>query len=218
MNNMMTKEELIAFEENIANCFNNKMIAAPIHLYYGCEEQFLEVFKDIKEEDWVFSDWRSHYQALLKGVDPDKLTKDIIAGRSMSLTYKQEKIYCSGIVTGQLPVAVGTAMDIKRKGGKEKVWCFVGDMTSCTGIFHESLTYSVQHNLPIVFVIEDNDLSVVTETRKTWNTTHLPYEPGPDWNGVWQNGVYKCADEKLYYFRYTRSKYEHAGSGKRIMF
>ena len=212
----LTKQDLIDFEEDIANCFNNKMIKAPIHLYYGCEDQFLEVFKDIKEEDWVFSDWRSHYQALLKGVDPKKLRQDIINGRSMSLTYKEQKMYCSAIVTGQLSVAVGTAMDIKRKGGTEKVWCFVGDMTSCSGVFHESLTYSNNHNLPIIFVIEDNDLSVVTETRKTWNTTHLPYEPRfineptTDWNGIWNNGVYKCMNENLYYFRYERKVYEHA--------
>ena len=30
----MTKEQLIAFEDDIAECFNNAMIKAPVHLYY----------------------------------------------------------------------------------------------------------------------------------------------------------------------------------------
>lgn len=214
----LTKQDLIDFEEDIANCFNNKMIKAPIHLYYGPEEQFLEIFQEIKEEDWVFSDWRSHYQALLKGKDPKVLKEDIIAGRSMSLTYKDIKMYCSAIVTGQLSVALGTALDIKRKNGTEKVWCFLGDMTSSSGAFHECLTYAQNHDLPIVFVVEDNNLSVVTDTRSTWNCKMLSHEPVSQVTGeqLKVGEIYKS--KHLYWFKYERTKYEHAGSGRRIEF
>lgn len=214
----LTKEDLIKFEEDIAECFNNKMIRAPIHLYHGCEEQFLEIFKDIKKEDWVFSDWRSHYQALLKGVEPKRLKQDILNGRSMSLTYKDINMYASAIVTGQLSPALGVAMDIKRKGGTEKVWCFLGDMTSTSGAFHECYSYATNHSLPITFIVEDNDLSVVTETRKTWNTDNLSYEP-LDLDGdlhLDEGKVFK--GKHLWWFKYKRTKYEHAGSGLRIQF
>jgi len=64
----MQKEELIKFEEEIAEIFNSGKIKAPVHLYHGNEEQIINIFKNIKKEDWVFCSWRSHYQCLLKGV------------------------------------------------------------------------------------------------------------------------------------------------------
>ncbi|MDP2866023.1 MAG: hypothetical protein Q8O90_07260, partial [Elusimicrobiota bacterium] len=115
MKSLLTKEELIAFEDEIAACFNKALIKAPIHLYNGNEDQVLEVFKGINEEDWVLCSWRSHYQCLLKGVPKERLKSDILAGRSISLCYKDYKIVSSGIVTGVLPIAVGIALDIKRR-------------------------------------------------------------------------------------------------------
>ena len=85
MKTLPTKQELIDFEEDIANCFRNKQIKAPIHLEYDNETQLIEIFKDIKEEDWVFCSWRSHLKNLLKGVPKERLKKDILEGRSISL-------------------------------------------------------------------------------------------------------------------------------------
>ncbi|MBT6053132.1 MAG: hypothetical protein HOG49_40545, partial [Candidatus Scalindua sp.] len=69
---MLTKEDLIDFENDIAACFDDAQIRAPVHLYNGNEEQMLEIFRkhDIGDDDWVFGSWRSHYQCLLKGVPP----------------------------------------------------------------------------------------------------------------------------------------------------
>ena len=64
----MNKKELISFEEDIAKLFNAGKIKAPVHLYKGNENEIINVFKKIKEDDWVFCYWRSHYQCLLKGV------------------------------------------------------------------------------------------------------------------------------------------------------
>ena len=49
-------------------------------------------------------------------------------------------------------------------------------MTSETGIAHESIKYSINKKLPIHFIIEDNNLSVMTDTRKTWGLSKLSYE------------------------------------------
>jgi hypothetical protein len=54
MENLLNKEQLIAFETDIADCFNNAMIKAPVHLYDGNEDQMIDIFKNVKEEDWVF--------------------------------------------------------------------------------------------------------------------------------------------------------------------
>lgn len=198
----MNKEELISFEEDIAESFNNGFIKAPVHLYNNNEDQMIEIFKNVKDEDWVFCSWRSHYQCLLKGVPKDILKNDILNGKSISLCYTDYNIYSSGIVTGNIPIAVGVALDIKRKGGTNKVWCFVGDMTAETGAFHENYKYSVNFDLPITFVVEDNSVSVCSETKKVWNK---------------EKHSYLGIDNKIIYYQYS-NKYPHAGAGKRIQF
>lgn len=199
---MYTEQDLIDFETDIADCFNNGMIKAPIHLYYGNEKQIIEVFKNVKKDDWVFCTWRSHYQCLLKGVPQELIKEDILKGKSITLCYPEYKVYSSAIVTGSIPISVGAALDIKNKNGTEHVWCFVGDMASETGAFFENWKYAVNHDLPITFVVEDNNKSVCTDTRKTWNTEHLYFE---------------FSKPKVIYYQY-QSKYPHAGAGKRIQF
>lgn len=203
---MLTKEELIEFENDIADCFNSAMIKAPVHLYNGNEEQIIDVFKKHKigKEDWVLCSWRSHYQCLLKGVPPKQLKEAILEGRSISLSFKEHKILCSGIVTGQLSVSLGIAVDIKRRGGKNKVYCFMGEMTSETGAAHECIKYARNHKLPIHFIIEDNGKSVCTDTRATWNMEKLTYE-----------GI---NDDYVTYYKYKLDKYPHAGAGIRVQF
>ena len=72
MNKKLNKEYLIKFEEDVAEQFNNAKIKAPVHLYYGNEENIIKVFNLVNNEDWVFCSWRSHYQCLLKGVPREK--------------------------------------------------------------------------------------------------------------------------------------------------
>jgi pyruvate dehydrogenase E1 component alpha subunit len=198
----MNKEQLIAFEEDIAECFNASQIKAPVHLYYGNEEQMINIFKNVKADDWIFCTWRSHYQCLLKGVPPEQIKQDILEGKSITLCYPDYRVYSSAIVTGNIPIATGAALDIKRKGGNNHVWCFVGDMTSETGTFFENWKYAVNHDLPITYIIEDNGKSVCTETRKTWNTDEL---------------FFAKETRKIIYYQYE-TKYPHAGAGKRIQF
>src|SRR5208283_3232994 len=137
----MIAQDLIAFETEIADLFNVVKLRAPIHLYYGNEEKMIEIFRDVKPEDWVFCSWRSHYQCLLKGVPREEVKAEILAGRSISLCFPKYRVVSSAIVTGVLPIAVGTAMGIKRRGEKARVHCFAGDMTAETGSFHECLKY-----------------------------------------------------------------------------
>ena len=198
-----TPQELIAFENEIAELFNAAKIKAPIHLYYGNEEKIIEVFRDVKEDDWVMCSWRSHYQCLLKGVPPEKLREEILAGRSISLCFPEQRIVSSAIVGGILPIAIGVAMGIKRSGGKNRVHCFMGEMTSETGIAHECIKYATNHALPIRFIIEDNGKSVLTDTREVWQQRTLTYEDGKH--------------PLVVYYKYE-TKYPHAGAGVRVQF
>ena len=199
----MDKEKLIRFEEEIAGLFNDGKIRSPVHLYHGNEDKIIDVFKKIKKDDWVFCSWRSHYQCLLKGVPENLIKEEILSGRSISLCFSKYNIYSSAIVGGSIPIAVGTAMSLKLNKSKNKVYCFMGEMTAETGIMHECLKYSRNFELPIHFIVEDNEKSVCTNTREAWNQKKLTYE-----------GV---ADKYITYYHYNL-KYPHAGAGKRVQF
>ena len=199
----MDKQKLIAFENKIADLFNKAKIRAPIHLYSNNEDQMIKIFKKIKKNDWVFCSWRSHYQCLLKGVSEKILTKEIIAGKSISLCFPKHKIYSSAIVGGVLPIATGLAFSNKIQKIKSKVFCFVGEMTAETGIMHECLKFSKNNNLPIHFIVEDNSKSVCTNTRKAWSMKKLSFEGKKD--------------KFITYYKYSL-KYPHAGAGRRVQF
>lgn len=127
------------------------------------------IFKGINNSDWVFSSYRNHLQALLHGVPREWLKENILKGRSMEVIHPDYKIFTSGIVGGQLPIAVGYAMSLKIKNSPNHVWAFCGDMAAETGIFEESTKYAQNFNLPITFIIEYNGISVDTPTAQVWN-------------------------------------------------
>ena len=193
----MNKEDLIEFEEEIKQLFVDKKIRSPVHLSVGSEEPLIEIFKEVKEDDWVFSTHRSHYHALLKGIDREWLKNEILENRSIHIINKEHKLFTSAIMGGISPIAVGVAMALKRKGSKNKVWVFMGDMSAEMGIVYESMKYAARHNLPIVWVVEDNELSVNTPTQEVWGKSEV--EP------------------KVIRYKYQRV-YPHQGVGEWVVF
>lgn len=206
---MISKEQLINFEEEIGALFNQAKIRAPIHLYHGNEEQIYQVFEKVKSNDWICCTWRNHYQALLKGVPFNLLIEKIVEGKSMVMNLPEYKFICSSIVGGIPSIATGLALAAKLKNSTEHVWCWTGDMSAETGAWSEAYRYSVAHNLPITFVVEDNELSVMTPTAEVWGS-HKWYLPTQ--NIDWYEG------NKIIYYKYTNTKYPHAGAGKRVQF
>lgn len=198
-----TPEALRQFELDVAERFNAGQIRAPVHLSDGSEEALIEIFGEVGPADWVFCSWRSHYQCLLKGVPADVVMDEIMAGRSIALCFPDYRIYSSAIVGGSLPIAVGAALGIKRSGADEHVWCFLGDMTAEMGTANTCIKYSLAHGLPITFVVEDNGLSVMTDTMSVW--------------GLPESSFRTTRPPNVRYFEYS-SSYPHAGAGKRVEF
>ena len=199
----LNSNSLISFENKVAKLFNSAKIRSPVHLHSGNEKSLIKIFKKIKKKDWVFCSWRSHYHCLLKGVPEKEVLKEIFKGKSISLCFPKYNIYSSAIVGGSIPIALGVAFSIKKKNIKQKVFCFVGDMTSETGIMAEALKYSKNHKLPIHFIIEDNNLSVCTDTKKVWKMRKITFQK--------KNSKY------VSYYKYNL-KYPHAGAGVRVEF
>lgn len=228
-----TPEKLIDFENQIAEMFANKLVPFPVHLSGGNEEHLIRIFREhVNPEDWVLCSWRSHYACLLKGVPSEQVRQAILAGRSISLCFPEYHILSSGIVGGTAPIAVGLALGIKRKQEypdgfcrncgfpadkpekcrcqKRKVVCFLGDMSAETGIAHESIKYAVGHDLPILFVIEDNGLSVSTETAKVWGDCPYPATS-------FQTLLEGWALSKVIRYQYKLTR-PHVGIGKFVSF
>jgi hypothetical protein len=84
-------------------------------------------------------------------------------------------------------------------------------MSAETGAFHEAYKYSLNHNLPITFIVEDNKKSVCTPTPDIWGRTQ-PYYLESEYTG----DILK--QKNLYYYQYTNEKYPHAGAGMRVQF
>ncbi len=192
-----TPQELIAFEDDIVNIYNEGKIHAPVHLDGGCEVQLIEIFKQIKPDDWVFATHRSHLLALLHGIDPEWLKNEILAGHSIHVMNKEHHFLTSAIVAGCLPIALGVAMAIKMRHGYERVWCFVGDGAAETGLFQETTKYAARNGLSISFIVADNGLMTNTPTQFTWGIKN------------WKPSIIR------FVFQRTRP---HIGTGKFINF
>ena len=194
-----TPTDLIKFEDDIISHWDGGEIHGPIHLSNGNEEELIEVFKKIGVNDWVFSTWRSHYHALLHGMEPEILKQKILDGKSITIVDRQTNFYASAIVTGTLPIALGVAKSLKMSDSDEKVWVFLGDMAFESGIFYEVHKYARNYDLPLYFVVEDNGVSTNTPTLDTWN------------------GIQREIPEDVIYYKYE-SKYPHYGTGKWVVF
>lgn len=202
----LNKKDLEDFEKEIAEIFATGVIRAPVHLRSGREQNLIDIFTDhqITAEDYVFGYWDAHELALLKGVPREEVKQAILDGKSISLCFPEYKVFCSGIVGSLMGTAVGTAWALKNENKKGRAFLFCGDMSSETGIFHEAVKYAVNFDLPVVFVVCDNGLSVMTDTRAVWGT------PEP-----WFNGT--KYEKKIIYFKY-KNEYPHSGLGWKIKF
>ena len=205
-----TTEALRVFEQEIASVFETGAIHGPVHLSNGNEEQLIDIFQYVNEQDWVFSTWRNHYHALLHGVPPSILKERIMQGHSIGFQAPENHFFTSAIVNGILPIAVGTALGLRWNLSGRMVWCFVGDMAAESGEFYTAVKFSARNNLPIHFVIEDNDLSTNSPTQEAWGLVN----PKAVTLGIHQDVIGKYVS----YYKYERKVYPHQGIGKWIHF
>lgn len=204
MHNMKcTKKKLIQFEAKVARLFEHKKIRYPVHLSGGNEDQLISIFKGINKEDYVFSTHRNHYHALLKGIPEKQLLRNMLTDNEMGSMHTidhKRHFYTSATVAGCVAIACGVALGVKMTRGREMVWCFCGDGCTDEGVFTEAWRYAVANDLPITYVIEDNDRSVCTNKEDRWGMSQL-----------WQDRP------KLIHYDYIPT-WPHCGTGKYVSF
>ena len=204
-------ETLLEFEGKVAQMFEEGKINCPVHLCGGNENELINLFEVISPEDWVVATHRNHYHYLLKGGDEEKLWGELYGtengmckgkGRSMHLYDLSINFLTSAIVGGGPAIAVGLALSIIKKypdktKNRPHVYCFVGDGGEDTGNYTEAVRFSLGRELPITFVIEDNDLAVESTKEVRWKKR-------TDFNSP-----------NVVRYAYTRA-YPHVGIGKHV--
>jgi len=195
--NLYTREQLIAFENRVVQEWEDGNLPSLVHLCNGNEDALIDIFRDIRPQDYIFVSHRAHYHVLLKGMMPDALMSKIERDLSMFLFDKNLRIYQSAILGGCCGIATGVAKAIKDSGVDEHVYVFLGDGAADNGHLYEAAMYSTGHDLPITFIIENNNRQVDTDIA-TRRGEQYP--------------LFQMQSPKIREYHYT-SKYPHAGSG-----
>jgi pyruvate/2-oxoglutarate/acetoin dehydrogenase E1 component/TPP-dependent pyruvate/acetoin dehydrogenase alpha subunit len=184
--------EIRTFEDNIADLLGRAVLKGASHLYAGQEAVAVGAIAALNKDDLITSTHRGHGHAHAHGdsaadTDDDKQTH---YNRMMAEVLGKSGGYCkgkggsmhiadvshgnlgaTGIVGGNIPVAVGAALAQKLMNTGKVVLCFFGDGATNTGNFHEALNMASIWDLPVVFVVENNHYAMSVPWK---NASKLP--------------------------------------------
>ena len=161
-------KQILNFEKKIQK--NLHRIFCPVHLSIGHEKVAEQIFLKIKKHDYLYSYHRNHHHYIAKGGSKKKLFDEILGKKkglnkgyagSQSICDESINFYASAIVGGLIGTAAGTAYALKKEKNNTKVVvCCFGDAGSEQGVFWESLNFSMLNKLPVIFICENNGMSV----------------------------------------------------------
>jgi pyruvate dehydrogenase E1 component alpha subunit len=145
------------------------LIPGEMHLAAGQEPVAAGICAHLNPDDAITGSHRPHHLALAHGVDMQRMAAEIFGretglcrgkGGHMHLFDPATHFSCSGIIGEGLPVSCGHALAFKRQGTGRVAVAVAGEGAANQGAFHESLNLAALWNLPVVFVIEDNDWAI----------------------------------------------------------
>jgi pyruvate dehydrogenase E1 component alpha subunit len=164
------------FEQKCAELYQLGKIGGFLHLYIGQEATAVGSIGARRPQDHVITAYRDHAHALIVGADPKRLMAELLGkatgvskgkGGSMHLASVEHNYWGGyGIVGGHIPLGTGLALAEKYKGSDAVVLCYMGDGSTNIGYFHESLNMAGVWDLPIIYIVENNQYGMGTsETR-----------------------------------------------------
>lgn len=145
----------------------------------GQEACAVGVIAALEADDKILTNHRSAAHLLARGADPARMIAEVLGreggycrGRSGNLHMSVKElgvILTSTIVGGELSLAPGVALAQKMGTGEDGALTavFFGDGAACEGIFHEALNLSVQWQLPVLFVCENNQWQAFVHRLET---------------------------------------------------
>jgi len=169
------------------------------HAYSGQEAIQVAAVQAIGVDNWWTTTYRCHALALLLGESPDAIMAELYGkvtgvakgrGGSMHL-YAKTMLGGFGIVGGHLPIATGAAFSAKYLKEKRISVCFLGDGAVAQGAFHESLNLAALWELPVLFVIENNQWGMGTHVQRAIAFDRMAESQAPSYGikGYTLNGM-----------------------------
>ncbi|PTY02885.1 acetoin dehydrogenase [Opitutaceae bacterium EW11] len=157
-------------EEAIATGYAEQQMRCPVHLSIGQEGVAAGVGAALRPDDQVMSGHRSHAHYLAKGGDLNAMIAEIYGketgccrgrGGSMHLVdLKAGFVGAVPIVGSTIPIAVGLSFADKQLKRDRVTVAFLGEAATEEGVFHESVNFAALHQLPVIFLCENNLYSV----------------------------------------------------------
>lgn len=160
-------------EEALAARYAEQQMRCPMHLCVGQEAIAVGVCESLTTNDMIFSNHRAHGHYLAKGGDLNAMVSELYGkssgccggrGGSMHLIDLDAGVMgATPVVGGTVPLAVGAAWSAQLRESGQVTVVFFGDGCFEEGVLHESMNFAALHQLPILFVCENNDFSVYTK-------------------------------------------------------
>ncbi len=160
----------------ISTEYAKQQMRCPVHLSVGQEPIAVGICSYLNKKDKIFSAHRSHAHYLAKGGNLKKMLSELHGketgctngmGGSMHLLDENAGLMAAVPIVGStIPIAVGYAWINKLKKKSNKTVVFFGEGATETGVFHESINYAALHEIPIIFVCENNLFSVYTHLKE----------------------------------------------------
>ena len=204
-------------EERAAELYQQGKIGGFLHLYIGEEAVSTGLVSARSPQDRVITAYRDHGVAINVGI-PARLvmaellgkTTGVSKGRGGSMHMADvDKNFWGGhaVVGAHLPIAAGMALADQYQGRDAVTICMFGDGATNIGFFHEALNLSKVWNLPVLWVVENNNYgmgtsveraSAVPEIRQKAEGYDIPNDRVYGMNVI---DVYQAAKEHLEYVR-----------------
>ena len=171
------------FEEKAGQLYGMGLIGGFCHLYIGQEAVVVGIEAAAKDGDKRITSYRDHGHMLVCGMDPKGVMAELTGrsggyskgkGGSMHMFSKEKHFYGGhGIVGAQVPLGTGLAFSDKYKGNDNVTFTYFGDGAANQGQVYESYNMAELWNLPVVYVIENNQYAMGTSTKRATKSPNL---------------------------------------------
>lgn len=171
------------FEEKAGQLYGMGLIGGFCHLYIGQEAVVVGLEAATKEGDKRITSYRDHGHMLACGMDPNGVMAELTGreggyskgkGGSMHMFSKEKHFYGGhGIVGAQVPLGAGLAFSDKYKGNDNVSFAYFGDGAANQGQVYETFNMAALWDLPVVFVIENNQYAMGTAQKRSTSTPDL---------------------------------------------
>lgn len=163
-------------EERSAELYQAGKIGGFLHLYIGQEAVSTGLISVRREDDNVITAYRDHGVAYNIGISAGAIMAELLGkatgiskgkGGSMHLA-DASKFFWGGhaIVGAHIPVATGLALaDVYMEKDAITI-CMMGDGATNIGFFHEGINMAKVWNLPVLWVVENNQYGMGTTIER----------------------------------------------------